>query len=248
MTKSSGLAAGLLVGAFDVSGDTGAISAIEYGTGQLDVTGLDKSAPERLHGVRFGRIGWTSFFNDATGQAHEALSVLPDTDTAVTYMHRRVLGAPTFSMLAKKLQYNGDRAADGMFTFDVDAVANGFGLDMGHLLTAGVATSTGAESLTGFDDGAGAATAFGLQAFLHVTAFTGTSATITIEDAALLAGPYAAVPGAAFTAVTGATAERIETSRTETVDEFLRVTITGTYTNLVFAVGVEPNRYITVGF
>lgn len=250
MAKVSGLAAGLLVGAFNVSGDTGQINALEYGNSPLDVTGIDKLARERIAGLRFGRMAWQSFFNDAAGQAHLAYSGLPTTDLAVSYLHRQTLGAPTFSMLAKQLGYNGNRNNDGMFTFDLEAIANGFGIDIGYLYTAGVATSAGAENLTGFDDGAGVATNFGLQAFLHVIAFTGTSATITLEDSDddAAVDPYAAVPGAAFTAVTAAGDERIQTSRTENVKEWLRVAITGTYTDLQFAVIAIPNRLTTVVF
>ena len=83
MAKSSGLGDAFYVGGYDLSGDTSALSKIGGSLGVLDVTAINKSAFERLGGVRDGGIDWTSYFNP-TG-AHPVLSALPTSDVIATY-------------------------------------------------------------------------------------------------------------------------------------------------------------------
>lgn len=244
MSKTHGLGAGLLVGGYDLSGDIGAVQRIACPRSVLDVTDITQSAPERRLALKDGGIDYTAYFNPSTDRAHPVLSALPRTDTLTSYLHRRTLGAVAAAMVGKQINYDPNRTQDGALTIAVNAVSNAYGLEWGHLLTDGVEASGGAEDLTGFDDGAGAATNFGLQAYLHVTAFTGTSVDISLEDSDDDGtDPYAAVTGAAFTTVTAAPYfQRIATSRTENVKEWLRVTTAGTYSALSLAVVVVRNR------
>lgn len=251
MAVQSGLGDNVYVDEFDLSGDVQSLGSIGGGlAGTFDVTGVDKSAPERVGLRRDGRLETTTFFNDAAGQAHPALSALPTVDVQSSYLRGTALGKPAASIVGKQVNYDGTEGTDGSLTFSENLQGTDFALEWGHNLTAGKATSAGAEALTGFDDGAGAATAFGLQAYLHVFAFTGTSAAITIQDSDDNGSgdAYALVTGASFASVTGVTSERIQTGRTENVKEWLRVNITGTYSNLVFAVIAVPNRYTAVAF
>ncbi|MEN8184354.1 MAG: hypothetical protein ABFS46_17650 [Myxococcota bacterium] len=125
--------------------------------------------------------------------------------------------------------------------FLLSTLANGFGLDWGRSLTAGKRTDSTATNGASYDYGVGIGqTLFGAQAYLQVFAFTGTSVTVTVEDS-----PDDSIwtALAAFTAVTAAPAsERIETTRTETVDRYLRVATTGTFSNAVFLVTVSKNE------
>ena len=50
MAKKAGLGQSLFQGNFDISGDTSAISSWSTPVGMLDVTGIDKSAFERIQG------------------------------------------------------------------------------------------------------------------------------------------------------------------------------------------------------
>ncbi|MBH1939044.1 hypothetical protein I5Q34_33115, partial [Streptomyces sp. AV19] len=52
--------------------------------------------------------------------------------------------------------------------------------------------------------------------------------------------------GGAFTAATGVTSERIATAAGQTVERYLRVVTTGTFSNAVFAVSVVRNSTATV--
>lgn len=245
MAKQSGLGDNLYVDNTDVSGDIGAIDTISGGPAVLDVTGINKLAFERIGGLRDGNIEYTAFFNDAVGAAHAALKTTIFTGLItrqVTYCRGTTLGKPAASMISRQLDYAPSRAADGALTIKGPHPATGFGLEWGEQHTAGKRTDGGATNGTGVDSG-GASTTFGLQAYLHVFAFTGTSATIKLQESSDNAAgdPYADVVGGAFTVVTGTTQERIATATNLTVERWLRVVTTGTFSNLVFSVNVVRN-------
>jgi hypothetical protein len=246
MSKQTGLFTFLLVDGYDISGDTQQLGTVAKPRELLDVTPINKGAFERLSGKRDGTLELVAFFNPAVGAAHEVLSALPTADTCLSFITGASPGAPAGSLVAKQITYDGTREDDGMLTFAVSANGNAYGLEWGHLLTGDgtvpYTTSGGAEDLDGFDDGAGAATDFGLQAYLHVLDFTGTSVTVTLEDSDDDGtDPYAAIPGGAFAAATGPGWQRIETGRTANVKEFVRPALTGTYTNAVIAVSIVRN-------
>lgn len=80
-----------------------------------------------------------------------------------------------------------------------------------------------------------ASTSFGLAAYLHVFSIGSGSATVTIQDSANRIA-WANVTGGAFTAVTGVTTQRIQTATNGTVRRYVRVNVTGIFTNLVAVV------------
>ncbi len=228
----------MLVGGANLSGDIGSLGRIGGGPGTLDVTGIDKSAYERIGGVRTGAIEFSSWFNPSAGQAHQTLKTLPYTDTLVTYLRGVGIGAPAASCVAKQVGYDPTRAADGALSIGVATMSNSFGLEWGQQLTAGPRTDTTATNGASLDGLA--ASAFGAQFYLHVLAFTGTSVTVTVQDSADNA-TWANLTGAAFTAATGVGWERIATANNATVRRYLRVITTGTFTNAVFAVNGVRN-------
>ncbi|MFD5631585.1 hypothetical protein [Streptomyces sp. NPDC127072] len=252
MTKKSGLAQNFYLGGYNLSGDTGAGNEIGGGlAGTQDITGIDKSAFERKGLLRDGRLSWTSFFNpekatDIPGttedKAHAVLSSLPTTDRHMMWATGTAIGAPAACMVGKQIDYNPSRAADGSLTIAVAGQANGFGLEWCDLLTAGVRTDTTGTSGTSLDLGTGS-TAFGLQLYLHVFALTGTSVTVKLQESGDngAGDAWADVTGGAFVAATGISAQRIQTGRTQTVERYLRVVTTGTFTNAKFAVAVNRN-------
>jgi len=220
MAKSTGLGDNLYIDGIDLSGDVGSLSEIAGGNSPLTVTGINKSAPERLGGQRDGRINFNAWFNDAAGAAHPTLKTLPTTDRIVTYFRGTVLGNEAASMTAKQIGYDGTRGDDGSLEFTVEAQANGFGLEWGRNLGFALQGSAGAG--TGVDHGA--STAFGLQAYLHLFAFTGTSITVTIQESSdnAVGDPYANVTGGAFAADRARTtlqSERMEVLRPGLTEE-----------------------------
>ena len=236
----------LYVAGYDLSGDTGSIGNIGGGPAALEVTGIDKSAPERIGGRRDGALSWSAWFNPASNQAHPVLSALPTTDVIVSYYRGATLGNAAACCVAKQVNYDPARGGDGSLTFAVDAQANGFGVEWGEMHTAGIRTDTGATTGVGVDAPAAAASSFGLQAYLQVFAFTGTDATVKLEESSdnFSADPAADVTGGAFAQITaGRVTERIATSTSLAVERYLRVTTTTSagFTSLAFAVAVVRN-------
>jgi len=243
MSKQSGLGDNLYVGGYNISGDVGQLGRIGGGPALLEVTGIDKSAVERLGGKRDGSIDFTAYFDDAALLEHVALSPLPTADVLLTYFRGTTLGNPAAGLEAKQVNYDGSRGEDGSLTFDVNAIANGYGIEFGRSLTAGVRTDTGATSGSSIDYGATIGqTLLGAQAYLQVFDFTGTDVTVTVEDST---NDSAWASLVAFTAVTsGPTDERVATSGSTTVDRYIRVTTstTGGFSDLDFAVMVVKNE------
>ncbi|MET8475432.1 hypothetical protein ABZY90_19550 [Streptomyces sp. NPDC006422] len=183
MTKQSGLAQAFYLGGYNLSGDTGAGNEIGGGlSGTQDVTGIDKRAYERIGLLRDGRLNWTSFFNKAADAAHPVLSALPTTDRHLMWATGTALGSGAACMVAKQLDYNPTRAADGSLTISVSSQSNAYGLEWGDLLTAGQRTDTSATDGTGVEFG------YDGEDFLLLS---GTS------------GDYASTPDAAALDITG---------------------------------------------
>jgi hypothetical protein len=241
MAKQSGLGDNFYLAGYDLSGDINSLGRVGGGPSAIEVTGIDKFAFERLGGLRDGALEFVSYFNASAGQAHPRLSSLPTTDVIATYCRGTTIGDPSASLIGKQANYDGSRDDSGAFTFDAEIRANGYGIEWGRQLTAGKRTDTSATNGSGVDLGAGSL-AFGLQAYLHVFAFTGTSVTIKLQESSDNSGDaYADVVGGGFAAATAVGSQRIQTSRTLTVERYLRVVTTGTFSNAVFAVSVVRN-------
>lgn len=244
MGKSSGLGAGLLVSGYVLSNDIGAVNDIGGGNSPLVVTGIDKSAIERIGGKRDARINLMAYFNDATDRAHPRFKPLPYTDQLVTFHLGSAIGGASVCQLSKQVNYDGTRGEDGSFTFAVNEQGNAYGQEWGEQLTAGLRTDTGATNGTSYDFGA--ASNFGLQAYLHAGAFVGTDVTVKLQESSDngAGDPFADVVGGAFTQITsGPTFERIATAGNLTVERYLRVVTvtTGGFSSLPFHLTVVRN-------
>jgi hypothetical protein len=248
MAKSTGIGAGMLVGGYDLSGDIGAVSRIASPRTVLDLTAITQESPERALAYKDGAIDFNSYFNPSAGRAHPVLGALPTADTSAMYLHRRTHGAMAACMVAKQVTYDAARAQDGSLIFSTSTVANAYGLEWGDLLSEGVETYTAADSSASLDDGA--ASSFGLQAYLQVTAFTGTDVTFAIQSSSDngAGDAFANVTGGVFTQVTAAPDwERIQTARNASIERYLRVAATGTFSSVTFAIAYVRNPY-TVNF
>lgn len=242
MAKQSGLGDNYYVDGYDLSGDTRSLGRVSGGPAALDLTGIDRSAYERVGGIRTGTIQWVSYFNDTAGQAHPVLSARPTTDRIATYCRGTGLGSPAASCVAKQIGYDPSRADDGMLTIGVSVDSNRYGLEWGQLLTAGKRTDTAATNGSSVDGAA--ATTEGGQAYLHVFSFTGTDVTIGVEDSANNSA-FTAVTGLTFTAVTAAPfTQRLATAAGATVRRYLRAATTTSagFTSVVYAVVVVRNE------
>ncbi|MGD2042049.1 MAG: hypothetical protein PVJ28_00245 [Acidimicrobiia bacterium] len=239
MTKQSGLGDNLYVSGYDLSGEVSELSKISTPVATLDVTPINKEAMERIAGVLDGGIDYTTLF-DQSADVHTLLSSLPSTDQHLMYCRGTTLGNPAACMIAKQIGYDPTRTTGGAYTLKTSAVANGYGLDWGRLLTAGKRTDTAATDGDSVDTAASAS--FGWQAYLQVFSFTGTSVTVTIEDSADDSS-FATLSGASFTAVSSAPAvQRLASaSATATVRRYVRVATAGTFSEAVLAVTLVKN-------
>ena len=124
--------------------------------------------------------------------------------------------------------------------------ANGFGLEWGVVLA--YVLQGGAAATPSLDFGA--SSAFGLQAYLQVLLFSGTSVTATIQESSdnAVGDPFANVVGGGFVAASAIGAQRIATSNTLTVERYLRVNTTGTFTTALILVHVMRNEIAGVVF
>ncbi|HLA18300.1 MAG TPA: hypothetical protein VJ253_03175 [Dehalococcoidia bacterium] len=238
MAKSNGLGWQLYVGGYDLSNDIGQLGGVGNERALLVVTGIDKSAEERIHGVQTAVLTFTGFFNDAAGQEHIALRDLPTTNREVILMKSATIAVTAAGITGKQIGYSWARGADGSLGIQSAIHNDGDQFNWGLSLTAGKRTDTGATNGAGVDFGTGSTT-FGLVAYLNVFAFAGTSVTVTIQESSDNGGadPFAAVTGGAFAAVSAAPAdERIQTVLTQTVERYLRAVTTGTFSSAQFAV------------
>ncbi|MBO3751531.1 hypothetical protein J5X84_36125 [Streptosporangiaceae bacterium NEAU-GS5] len=239
MAKQGGLGDNAYVAGFNLSGDITSLSRIGGGPNPWEVTGIDKSAKERIGLLRDGAIEFASYFNPA--RAHPVLSDLPYTDVMITYCRGTSLGSPGAGLISKQIGYDGNRGDDGSFTFNLEAQANGYGIEWGRQGTAGIRTDTSATNGSSIDGAA--ASDFGLQAYLQVFAVTGTSVTVKLQESSDDGGgdAWADVVGGGFTAATGVTTQRIATAGDLTVERYLRVVSSGTFSNAQFSVLIVRN-------
>ncbi len=233
-----------------IGGDINSVGPISSPRNTGENTGITKSAIERQYLGRDGTIGFVAYFNDETSPAaaHATLSPLPTADTLVTYLRGTSLGGPVACLVAKQINYDGTRPADGSLTFAVNAQANAYGLEWGIGLTAGQRTDTAATNGTSVD-GAAAST-FGAQFYLNVQSVTGTSVTVSIEDSADNVS-FATVSGMTFTAVTsgGAPAwQRLATANNATIRRYVRAVSAGTFSQAIFQVMMNRNEVAGVVF
>lgn len=242
--KQSGLGDNFYIGGYDLSGDVSALSQISGGPVPIDVTGIKQSANSRIGGLRTGGMQFTTFFqsNDGVGQAyaHDALSVLPRVDTIGSYFRGTTLLNPCASMNSRQLNYDPTRDNSGNVTFAVELQSDGYGLEWGVMLTAGLRTDTTATTGTFVDDN-GASSAFGAQAYWQLISFTGTSVTINVNHCATSGGSYTSLLTSGAQTAIGA--GRLASSNSATVNRYLEVTTVGTFTSAVFAVHWTRNQF-----
>lgn len=242
MAKRTGLGMRLFVGGFDLSGDINSFGNISGGNAPLEVPGIMDEAMARLGGKRSGAAQFTSYFDDATDQAHPRLSALPTTNVIATGLVGVAIGGAAFNLHGRQINYDANRAEDGGLTFTVDLESDGYGLEWGEQLTAGRRVESAATNGTALDGAA--STSLGWQAYLHVFTLTSGTPTIKIMDSADNA-TFADLTGGGFGTIAADSAVRIAGGSTATLRRYVRVSTTGTFAGLDFAVNIVRNLTAT---
>lgn len=239
MTKRSGLGNQLYVGGYDLSGDVGALSSLGTPRGEQNVTGIDKSATERIQTMVDGELTFDTFFNDATDQIHDALSTLPTTDRQCMFLVSTTRGEPAFAFNAKQINYDWTRGADSTLTGSTQMMlADGNVPSWGEAI-AMKETIASAGDLTGYIDAGGAQTTNGVVAFLQIFTLDSGTPTITLQDSSDTTtgddGTWSTI--GTFTINSARSAERLAVAGN--VEKALRIEASGTFTNLVVAAAVR---------
>lgn len=248
MAKSSGMGDQLWVGGVDLGADTNSLSSISGGNSPLMFTDITQSAMERKGGQRDGHMDVVSYFNPSAGASHATYSALPTSDVLLTYAHTTVIGGAAANLIGKQINYDGNRAQDGSFLLNVNALANAYGLQWAFQATAGKRTdtaATAAAAVTALDQLVVSPGAFGLTMFVHLFAFTGTSVTIKLQESSDNgADAYADVVGATTGALTTVQGLRVQTGLIN-VERYIKVVTTGTFSSAIFSVSVARHRVST---
>jgi len=175
---------------------------------------------------------------------HNALSTLPRTDVIAMYARGAAIGNAAACMQGVQLNYDFTRDAKGSLTAQVEVDADQFGMEWGKLLTAGLRVDTTATTGPFFDNGA--AFNFGAQAYLELVALVGTNVDVQIQHATTSGGTYTSLID--FGSKTAIGGFRASVSNSTTVNEFLKVVTSGTFTYAQFAVVINVNPIAGVVF
>lgn len=238
MAKSNGLGDQLFVDGFDLSGDVGTLTRIAAPSTVLEVPGINATGMERIYARHDGEIAFTSYFNDATGQEHLTLrGKSAGVDLHAMYFRGSAIGNVAAALVAKQINYDPNRGADGSLVSTTQCLGNLYGLDWGYQLTAGKRTDTSATNGSSLNNTASSAT--GGVAYIQVFSVAGTSVTIAIQSSSDNGGGDAFAAILTSSAVTaGSTSfQRLALAAlTTSCEQYLRVSTSGTFSSAVFAV------------
>lgn len=235
MAKRSGLGQNFYTHGYDISGDVGAVDNLTVSRAELLTTGIDKSAVERLAGLGDGTVGFTAFFNDEVGQEHAALKTMPATPVVWTWLVGGTAAAAAgLSGSVQQMNYASTRGRDGSMEMGATGSAReGYPPFEDHVsLTAGKITHASATSSASVDNTAG--TTRGGIGFLQFFSRASGTPTFLIEHST---NDVAWATLLTFVGTGGATPFGERKTVTGTVNRYLRVTTTGTFTNAVIWVG-----------
>lgn len=243
MAKRSGLDMRLFVAGYDLSGDINAFGTIQGGMEPLDGTDITMEANGRMGGRRSASAQFVSFFDDAVGASHVRLGALPTGQQDIMGLIGRTIGGASFCMRSRQINYDPNRDAEGNLLMTVDMQSDGFGLEWTEQLTAGRRVESAATDGTALDGLA--SSALGWQAYLQVFALGSGTPTIKLQDSADNS-TFADLTGGDFGTIAANSTVRLQGGAAATIRRYVRVSTTGTFAGLDFAVGLARNLSATV--
>lgn len=245
MGKESGLGDQLYIDGFDLGDDIRQFSSSSP-LGVFDMTDITLSAMAREIGLRSGQMDAVVFLDVASNKSHAVLSLLPTTDTLITYGHGKVAGNAAANLLGKQLNYDPNRGQDGQVLFGVQALSNSYGTEWCTQLTAGKIDHTGAGNVASVNLGSASPGAFGLQMYWHLFSFTGTSITLKLQSSSDngAGDAFADITGATTPALTARGSGRVATAAIA-IEQYLRVVSVGTFSQATFLVMAHRNKVAT---
>ena len=238
MAKQNGLNVRLFVEGYDLSGDANALGGIGYTSELLDVTTLDASARKRIVGIADSEITVDAWFDNAASRQHAVWTSnsgkLPTADQEVVVPFGSAVGDPFAGLVAKQGTYTTTNASGSAIAANATFSANATDVEFGEMLTAHDDTHSSAGSGTVVDSGA--ATTNGGTGYLQLLSLDSGSVTVNLQEATSSGGTYTNFM--TFSTVAAAAAPSVERLTNEgTVQRYIKVTTTGTFSNAKIVVG-----------
>lgn len=234
MAKQSAINIRFYVQGDDLSGDANSLDGVGVNQALLGVNTLDSPANKRIIGLQDGTLGLSVWFDAATGHEHAVFTAnsgtTPSVDQNVLVPMGSAVGDPSVHMVAKIASYDvstGDGSApvSGTASFESNGSAPKFGV----MLTAHKDTHATTTSGTAVDNSTSSAN--GGSAVLQVFSLASGSSIIKIQHST---NNVTYTDLITFDSVTGKASQNATV--TGTVNQYLRVRSTGTFTDLVLSV------------
>ncbi|ANS03209.1 hypothetical protein [uncultured Mediterranean phage uvDeep-CGR2-KM18-C74] len=231
MAKQSGLNVRLYVMGNDLSGDANAIGSMGYTQETLETTPLNAAAATRITGLADGEISVDGYFDNAANKIHATFTSnsgkLPSADQVVSVALNSAVGDPFVGISSKEAEYNVSRSVGSAITVSSTFPGNGMGGEFGVMLTAHDDTHSSASNGTAVDNTASSAS--GGSGYIQLISLSSGSVTAKIQHSANNSTWTDLVTFTAAGTSDVPTAQRSEV--TGTVNRYLRVTTTGTFSN-----------------
>ena len=239
MAKQTGLADAFYIDGHDLSGDVTSLDTVSAKRPTIEVPNLSKPAMVRLPGHADGEISFTTWFDDGTDLSHTALSVLPTGDVVALYCRGTAADSPAAMLVAKQVNYDPTKGQDRAWSASVQCLGQGTPLAWGKLFAA-EATQASAGSTSSKDDGA--STSNGLEAVLQIKSISSGTPTFKIEDSPNNSSWSDLLTFSAVADGAEPSGERKVVSGT--VNRYLRITSTGSFSDAVFIVAYRRGESV----
>ncbi len=210
-------------------------SSIVVANELADISAYADEARNFLGGLITGRASLSGQFDGASDAISDELTASLKTATLLSVAYGQALSDRWVGMQIQASNFEESAPVGDVVAWAYQASADS-GVSRGTVLhpIANVESSTGSESKVDQVQ----SSALGCVAFLHVTAFTGTNITITIEDGGTEGGAFTELVG--FTLVEGITSERkVVAAAADTPNQWVHVDWSGTFSSCTFIVGME---------
>lgn len=219
---------GVLVKQYDLSAYFNSADSA-YTADTAEVTTFGASAKSYIAGMKDATVSLAGFWDGDANAVDSVLSAALGGAALITIAPAGLatVGNPAILADALTTSYGVSATVGDAVAVSAEAQVSG-GMNAGIILASLIArTATG--SLASVDNGA--STSAGLRGFLHITAFNGTDVTVKIQES-----PDNSTWADLIT-FTQATAAGSESGTgAGTIDRYLRVNITGTFTSVTLAV------------
>lgn len=198
----------------------------------LETTSFGDTARDFIEGLKTGTISLDGLFEPTNDTQDEQLNAIFTSTTVTTPISlapgNDTLGNLAYVAIPLDIEYSIDTPFEDLISVSAQMQASTEIL-RGHSLHA-----LGAETTTGNGTGVnnGAASSLGGRLNHHVTAFSGSSGTLSLEDSADDIS-YAAVTGGSYGPITAADSTTINI--TGAIRQYSRIARTGTFTSITFA-------------